>query len=410
MKRILPLLALCALLLAGCQTEEKAPAASASPSEPAPQPKTAQELLEEQTIDDTHDAFLVDTGGRLGTLMVTAEQYQDGYKGYGLFEVWDPQDMAQPIQQEIKPLDFVGSHQTVDANFDGYGDFGCMYAMGNQPNYWYFWLWDEEQGRFIEEPAFADISEPVFDQEKQLITGWARSSGASTGLTTVYRWIDGKLTCARRIEAEIDAGAGFENIFLSVEDRIEGTQVEMFYQTYDLEDDAWFDERAKWEGDLDYRGGPENVRISGWLDGRWSHVFAVDTGGSLGTVLITVEREPSEEGTALCVWDRSDLSRPVQTLRARICQPEDALGRWRRQADANFDGYGDFGYLRAYNEDDAAGWYSFWSWNETAKRFEEMDGFENLKLMWFDPDTKTAYGRLDGYFQWKNGKFTQYEE
>ena len=74
MKRKLPLLALCALLLAGCQTEEKAPGASASPSEPAPQPKTAQELLEEQTIDDTHDAFLVDTGGRLGTLMVTAEQ------------------------------------------------------------------------------------------------------------------------------------------------------------------------------------------------------------------------------------------------------------------------------------------------------------------------------------------------
>ena len=90
MKRKLPLLALCALLLAGCQTEEKAPGACASPSEPAPQPKTAQELLEEQTIDDTHDAFLVDTGGRLGTLMVTAEQYQDGYKGYGLFEVWDP--------------------------------------------------------------------------------------------------------------------------------------------------------------------------------------------------------------------------------------------------------------------------------------------------------------------------------
>ena len=187
-KKIVPLILLC-ILLCGCQAKEKTPAISAPPPEPAP--KTAQELLEEQIIDDTHDAFLVDTGGKLGTLMVTVEQYQDGYKGYGLFEIWDPHNMAQPIQREIKPLDFVGSHQTVDANFDGYGDFG---------------------------------------------------------------------------------------------------------------------------------------------------------------------------------------------------------------------------YLRAYDEDDPTGWYSFWSWNETAKRFEEMDGFENLKLMWFDPDTKTVYGRLDGYFQWKNGKFTQYEE
>lgn len=409
MRTKLVLLALCALFLMGCQ--ESGGEVSSAP-EPAPQPKTARELLEEQPVDDTHDAFLVDTGGKLGTLLVTVEQYQDGYNRYGLFEVWDPRDRTRPIQREIKELSFFGSHQTVDANFDGYGDFGYLYAMGNQPNYCYFWLWDEEQGRFVEEPAFADISEPVFDREKQQITGWARSSGASTGLSTIYRWIDGKLTCVRRIEAEVDASTGFKSIFLSVEDRIDGTQVEMFYQTYDLENGDWFEERSKWEEDLNYHGGPGNVhdRISDWPDGRWSHVFAVDTGGSLGTVLITVEREPSEEESALYVWDRTDLSRPMQTLRAHICQPEDALGRWRRRADANFDGYGDFGYLSAYDKDDPAGWYSFWSWNETTKQFKKMDGFENLKLMWFDPDTKTVYGRLDGYFQWENGKFTQYEE
>ena len=33
-----------------------------------------------------------------------------------------------------------------------------------------------------------------------VISGWARSSGAGTGLTTFYRWIDGQLTCVRRIE------------------------------------------------------------------------------------------------------------------------------------------------------------------------------------------------------------------
>lgn len=409
MRTRLLLLALCTLLLAGCQGDGGDVSGSLPPESA---PKTAQELLEEQTVDDTHDAFLVDTGGRMGTLLVTVEQYQDGYDWYGLFEVWDPQSTSRPIQREIKELSFFGSHQTVDANFDGYGDFGYLYAMGNQPNYCYFWLWDEEQGRFVEKPAFADISDPVFDQEKQLVHGWARSSGASTGLSTIYRWIDGELTCVRRIEVELDASTGFESIFLSVEDRIDGAQVEMFYQTYGLEDGDWFEERSKWEEDLNYHGGPENIydQISGWLDGRWSHVFTVDTGGSLGTLLVTVERGPSDEGTALCVWDMSDLSRPVQTLHAHICQPEGALGRWFCRADANFDGYGDFGYLWAWKKDDYAGLYNFWSWNEEKKRFEQMDGFEDLELRWFDPDTKTVYGNLEGYFQRENGKFALYEE
>lgn len=69
-KKIVPLILLC-ILLCGCQAKEKTPAISAPPPEPAP--KTAQELLEEQIIDDTHDAFLVDTGGKLGTLLVTIE-------------------------------------------------------------------------------------------------------------------------------------------------------------------------------------------------------------------------------------------------------------------------------------------------------------------------------------------------
>ena len=75
MKVRLSALALCALLLAGCRQVEEGSASL--PPEPVPQ--TAQELLEGQTIDDTHDAFLVDTGGRLGTLLVTVEQYQ--FKG-----------------------------------------------------------------------------------------------------------------------------------------------------------------------------------------------------------------------------------------------------------------------------------------------------------------------------------------
>ena len=66
------------LALAGCGE----PGGQAAPPEPSPVPSgpvsappealTPEELLAQQPIDDTHDAFLVPTGGRLGTLLVTA--------------------------------------------------------------------------------------------------------------------------------------------------------------------------------------------------------------------------------------------------------------------------------------------------------------------------------------------------
>ena len=124
MKRGLPLLALCALLLAGCQRGE--------PLSLPPQvslPKTAQELLEEQPIDDTHDAFLVDTGGRMGTLLVTTElvPYEEPVElhYYLHLSVWDPSNPEEPIQ--IQEIDwetvYYGEHQVQDVNFDGYQDF-----------------------------------------------------------------------------------------------------------------------------------------------------------------------------------------------------------------------------------------------------------------------------------------------
>ena len=60
--------------------------------------------------------------------------------------------------------------------------------------------------------------------------------------------------------------------------------------------------------------------------------------------------------------------------------------------------------------DDHTGFYNFWCWDEGARQFVMVDGFEALELMWFDPDTKTVYGRLEGYFQRENEKFTLYEE
>ena len=265
MRTKLLLLALSALLLVGCQAKPKGVVSSEGPAEagssfqpePPPQPKTAQELLEEQPIDDTHDAFLVDTGGRMGTLLVTAElgtERGEFDAAMNLF-VWNPADMSQPLQTiETRTAAFHWS-EAVDANFDGYQDFGYMYAMGNQPTYWQFWIWEEETGQFVLEPELSEISSPVFDVEEEEIRGWARESAASDGVNTIHKWVDGELVCVRRIA--VYKTDGWEGPFaLVVQDRVDGGLTEVFRTEFPAGSDGYFEERLKWE-DLDYHGETE---------------------------------------------------------------------------------------------------------------------------------------------------------
>ena len=93
-----------------------------------------QQILEEQVIDDTHDAFLVDTGGELGALLVTAEQ-EFGSRDI-TFTVWNPAEMEQPIQtfsEEFMMGVAPEFHHVVDADFDGFQDFGYLFYLGNHP-------------------------------------------------------------------------------------------------------------------------------------------------------------------------------------------------------------------------------------------------------------------------------------
>lgn len=68
------------LLLCACRADDPetvTPEYAAQSEEPDMLPeetaKKPEQVLLEQLVDDTHDAFLVDTGGELGTLLVTAE-------------------------------------------------------------------------------------------------------------------------------------------------------------------------------------------------------------------------------------------------------------------------------------------------------------------------------------------------
>ena len=271
------------LLLAGCQAEEPVetvsvplgtatPMKESAPSEaPSPTQDPLEELLARQPIDDDHDAFLVDTGGRLGTLLVTAEleergpEPKPGWESWEYpvcFAVWNPKDMSQPIQKlEGTTWGTYHWHEALDANFDGYMDFSYMYAMGNQPNYWYLWVWDEDAGQFVEVPEYREISGPRCNPETEIIDGWARYSGGGDGLTTFYRWEDGALVCIRRIETGYDDEnriyvdeVSYFPSWIKVEDRIDGELTQVYYQYFapDAGTD-FFPERFKWEN-LDYHG------------------------------------------------------------------------------------------------------------------------------------------------------------
>lgn len=278
MKKKMLLLAACLMLaLPACstqtaQTASAPPEASVGQSSPPesspeastpPEAPTPEELLAQQPIDDTHDAFLVDTGGRLGTLLVTAEMgEQDKNTEFGGYHttlsVWNPQDMDEPIQtmeMQVEGCCF-GIHRVEDANFDGYMDFDYTYMMGVQAQLAQLWLWEEEAGRFVEAPEYADISSPQVDGETQTIRGWNRNSAAGDGLTTFYRWEDGKLVCIRRVEADAPWG---EAATLLVEDRVDGTLTKVYEREFPWNSnetevqEAWRQELHKWE-DLDYHG------------------------------------------------------------------------------------------------------------------------------------------------------------
>lgn len=214
MKKIgLPALAL-ALILTGCGAQ-KAPMPTSAPSPtPVPTPVSTPtatptgepaETLWGFPVDDTHDAFEVPTGGRLGTVLVTVELLdEEGEEGWlgsrSRFQVWNPADLSEPIQEmEAESRNVCHESDIVDANFDGFMDFGYLYARGNQPCYSHYWIWDEAAGRFLAEPTFDRISCPIFDPDTQTIEGYMRTSAASYE-ESFYRWEKGRLICFRKIE------------------------------------------------------------------------------------------------------------------------------------------------------------------------------------------------------------------
>lgn len=240
------LLLLAALLLAGCQASSgQAPAPP--PEEAQEAPVSGQQAAAQWLSDDSHHAFYVNGH------VVTVERAQEPTEDCKLIlTVWDREDPTVPVQtismaedtryDGDKSLDPAWS-RVEDFNFDHYEDFGCVYAMGNQPVFYHVWLWDPEAGQYAYEPAFDEICYPEVDWAEEKITGWARSS-AATGDHSIYRWIDGVLTEVRHIEIGFEDGEDKNSLYALVTDRIDGELQEVF--RVELDDDIYSEAVAPW--------------------------------------------------------------------------------------------------------------------------------------------------------------------
>ena len=244
-KRVFALLLCFTLPLSACGqgregTPEPVPMVTAAPPPtptPTPEPEPTSEEVTELwgfPIDDTHDAFEVPTGGKLGTVLVTVElvEVEGTFFEEQHFSVWTASDLINPLQSmTAEDVTCFKWKDVRDANFDGHMDFGYMYAMGNQPAYYHYWIWDEGQGLFVAEPEFDQISWPQFDEETGVISGWARSSCCS-GTETYHCWENDKLVCFRKVEYTYpDENFHQEKV---VYERINGELVEVSREPYEM--------------------------------------------------------------------------------------------------------------------------------------------------------------------------------
>lgn len=218
-KRVLILLLLL-VCLAACR---KAPEVTPSPTaEATPMPAQKARELWGFPIDDTHDAFEVDTKGKLGTVLVTVEQGE--YESDGLynctFSVWAANDLTTPIQT-FERMGLICWPYLMDANFDGHMDFCYTYYHGVANATFGLYIWDEEQGQFTCAGEAWGYGFEV-DEEAKVLSNYVHYTMYSYA-EEMYRWEDGELVCFRKVECE------------SLNDSLQRTE----YVTYELIDGEW---------------------------------------------------------------------------------------------------------------------------------------------------------------------------
>lgn len=379
--------------------------------------KTPERVLLEQPKDDDHDAFLVKTGGAMGTLLVTAERERTPTLNCDFtvhFSVWDPASMDEPLQTLTDYTNIFGGWNVIDTNFDGYMDFTFTYLRGNASNYDHLWLWDENHGQFVRRSDYDEISNPILDVETETIYGFNRSSGGGTGEHTFYQWSESQLLCVRRIEIYTLDQSG--TVRMSVQDQIAGDLVEIYHEDFTPESSGWLEAETVWH-DLDYHGEPgglydlfQQQQIDDWHD-----AFFVPTNGERGTLLVTAELAEESRGEfgtrdiTFSVWNPAEMEEPIQTFSEEFMMG--VAPEFHHVVDANFDGFQDFGYL--FYLGNQPSYCHYWLWNEEQTQFIYCAPLVEISQPGFDEENQviTGWVRCSGagdgvttFHRWENGE------
>ena len=88
----------------------------------------------------------------------------------------------------------------IDFDFDGRKDIRVVRAAADLTNPKHdYWLWNNEQRTFIASTMLDSIQDPIFDNERQMVSSQWYDGGLHRGGST-YRYQDGKLTMVSNME------------------------------------------------------------------------------------------------------------------------------------------------------------------------------------------------------------------
>lgn len=92
-----------------------------------------------------------------------------------------------------------------DVNFDGHNDFRIIQFIPSSPNIpYYYWTFNKESKQFQRDSILEEITSPIFNNDKKVITSSWRSGCCNHGVST-YKYINRKITLVEEIEIAEDA-------------------------------------------------------------------------------------------------------------------------------------------------------------------------------------------------------------
>lgn len=204
--------------------------------------------------------FDIDIGDKVHRLRIVMEaksfDIEDDeilYNSNLIITIYDIDDLTTPIQVLKNKTNgtLFFDNGIVDANFDGFNDFSYVAYRGASNFSSNFFLWNDEEMKFVFSEELSELSLPTIDEELKVIYEFNKS-GALSNYTRLYRFIGNKLICFRAIHIYPSDKEGIGKFI--VQELIEDELIEIISREITTENmEEIYDEYVLWM-DLKYTG------------------------------------------------------------------------------------------------------------------------------------------------------------